>query len=1080
MLRFYLLGGSQISRDDRQLAPLLSAKSRALLCYLGMLGRPQPRMALASLFWGEKSDAQALVNLRQAVHQIREVLPGAILSTRTSVGIAPGQPTSIDTQLFAQQAILGLTGDQAALRAALDLYQGDLLADLYIGEAPAFDEWVYHEREWLRGLAIRGLRAIVAHAVAQREISAGLHYARRLLTLEPWLEEAHRQLIQLLDWDGQTGAAIAQYERCRRLLAAELGVVPGAETEALYQAIRARHNPPAAPVWAIRAAPRHNLPAQVTSFVGREDELADLARRLRPPASVDPARPPARLITLTGTGGVGKTRLALQVAEALRDAFPQGVYLVELAPLADPAHLPAAVAAALGLSDRASRALPDQLADYLADRRVLLILDNCEHLLDACAQLANMLLRACPGLYLLATSREALLAAGERRYPVRPLPIPDQGQLPALATAAAQLFIERAMALEPDLAIAEPEALAIAQICRRLDGLPLAIELAAAQIVAMPLDQIAARIGAPLDLLVSQRRTPEPRHQTLYNLIAWSVGMLSAAERALFYRLAVFAGGWTEASCAAICADPPGGAIAAQQVPELLHALAEKSLVLRSAPAAAEGRQPPGPDAGGRYDLLETIRQYAGEQLRQSGEEQAIRARHLAHFLALAEAAEIELTGPRQKAWLDRLDADLDNIRVALAWARETNPDDGGRLAGALGQFWQARGHFSEGRAALDQALAAASPLPSRWRARALSWGGRLANRFAERERSMALLGEGLAMSRAVGDLAGAAMALNFLGVVVESTGAFAEAQRMFEESLALYRSIEHHWGCTLVLINLAQGARVRSDYGATRRYAEESLRLQRQIGDQRGIGLSLDALGEVATIQGDFATAQRDLDEALAIQQTIGDRQGIVYSLTDLGQLALMRGDLAAARSWLEQSLTLKRELGSKADIACSLCYLGAVALAEGQAEAARQLLEQSLAMQQQVGIQSDIAYTRYYLGLAALALGDLDEAHQQLDQSLEIQREVRDRNCVAACLVGLGELAIRAGAIEQGVRLTAAAAGLRARGGIVAAASEHVASARVRAAAQAQLSPVAFAAAWERGYAAELDQALGSVTLV
>lgn len=708
---------------------------------------------------------------------------------------------------------------------------------------------------------------------------------------------------------------------------------------------------------------------------------------------------------------------------------------------------------------------------------MLLILDNCEHLLDACAQLANMLLRACPELYLLATSREALLAAGERRYPVRPLPIPGQGQLPALATAAAQLFIERAMTLEPDLAIAEPEALAIAQICRRLDGLPLALELAAAQIVAMPLDQIAARINAPLDLLVSQRRTPESRHQTLYNLIAWSVGMLSAAERALFYRLAVFAGGWTEESCAAICADPPGGAIAAQQVPELLHALAEKSLVLRAAPAADDGRQPPGqpgPDTGGRYDLLETIRHYAGEQLRQAGDEPTLRSRHLAHFLALAEAAEIELTGPRQKAWLDRLDADLDNIRVALAWARETNPDDGGRLAGALGQFWQARGHFREGRTALDQALAAASPLPGRWRACALGWSGRLANRFAERARSMALLGESLAMSRAVGDLAGAAMALNFLGVVVESTGAYAEAQRMLEESLAIYRAIDHRWGCALVLINLAQGARVRSDYPATRRYAEESLRLQRQIGDQRGIGLSLDALGEVATIQGDFTAAQQYLNEALAIQQTIGDRQGIVYSLTDLGQLALMRGDLAAARAWLAQSLTLKQELGSQADIACSLCYLGAVALAEGHLDEARQLLDQSLLLQQQVTIKSDIAYTRYYLGLAALAMGDLGEARRQLDQSLAIQCEVRDRNCVAACLVALSELAIRAESAERAVRLAATAAGLRARGGIAASAGEEATSRQVLATASARLSPPAFAAAWEQGHARELEQAL------
>lgn len=358
MLRLHLLGGSQISWNETPVTALHAAKGRALLCYLALAGRPQPRLALASIFWGEKSDAQALVNLRQAVRQLRAALPGVIVSTRTSVGLAPGQPISIDSQIFAQQAILGLTGDQATLRAAIDQYHGELLADLYLSDAPTFEEWLHQEREWLRGLAVRGLRAIVAHAVAQREIVAGLHYARRLLALEPWLEEAHRQLIQLLAWDGQIGAALAQYDRCRQILTGELGVAPGPETAVLYQALRAQHDqpapPPARPNWAALAPPRrHNLPAQVTSFVGREDELAELTRRLRPPVAVDPVRPPTRLITLTGTGGVGKTRLALQVAEALRDAFPHGVYLVELAPLANPAHLPAAVAAALGLSEQA-------------------------------------------------------------------------------------------------------------------------------------------------------------------------------------------------------------------------------------------------------------------------------------------------------------------------------------------------------------------------------------------------------------------------------------------------------------------------------------------------------------------------------------------------------------------------------------------------------------------------------------------------------------------------------------------------------------------------------------------------------
>jgi predicted ATPase/class 3 adenylate cyclase len=489
------------------------------------------------------------------------------------------------------------------------------------------------------------------------------------------------------------------------------------------------------PLKSLDALP-NNLPLQLTSFVGREREQAEVRRLLTT----------ARLVTLTGTGGCGKTRLALQVGAELADAFADGVWFVDLAPLADPALVPQTVAAVLGVHEVAGRPLLQTVADHLRGRELLLILDNCEHLLDACAQLADALLRACPRLRILATSRELLGVAGESAWRVPSLTLPDARQPPAAASLtqyeAVRLFIERAVAALPTFAVTNQNAPAVAQLCWRLDGIPLAIELAAARVRMLTVEQIAARLDDRFRLLTGGSRTALRRQQTLQAAIDWSYQLLSEEERLLLQRLAVFAGGWTLEAAEAVGV---GASIEGADVLDLLGALVDKSLVVAEGQGAHE-----------RYRLLETIRQYAGEKLLEAGEVGPIRDQHRDWYVGLAARAEPELTGPGEEEWLGRLEVEHDNLRAALAWSLEGDPGVGLRLAASLGGFWARHGHLVEGRrwleAFLTRAPAPDDPEEQRVRARALRRAGILASDQQDRAAARTFLAESLILFRALGD----------------------------------------------------------------------------------------------------------------------------------------------------------------------------------------------------------------------------------------------------------------------------------------------------------------------------------------
>jgi non-specific serine/threonine protein kinase len=703
-----------------------------------------------------------------------------------------------------------------------------------------------------------------------------------------------------------------------RLRAAGPAAPPGRAPAGFPDGPPGARPPPAA------AAPS-NLPAPLTSFVGRERELAAVAALLGA----------HRLVTLTGPGGTGKTRLALQAAADALEQYPDGVWLAELAALADPGPVPHVVAAAVGVREEPGRPLLATLTDALRPRRLLLLLDNCEHLVDACARLADALLRACPRLVVLATSREPLGIAGETVWRVPSLPVPGDGagwppaggpSVDDLAGfAAVRLFCERAAAVQPGFALDAESAPAVAQVCAQLDGIPLAIELAAARVRVLPPRQLLGRLEDRFRLLTGGSRTALERHQTLQAALDWSYDLLTPAERTLFARLAVFAGGFTLEAAEAVGA---GAGIASPAVLDLLTRLVDQSLV------GAEAQ----PDGTARYRLLETLRQYARQRLAAGAGAGRRYDRHAAHYLALAEEAEPRTLGapnPDAPAQLARLEAELDNLRAALRWwAARGRAEPGLRLAGALTQFWYRGGHLAEGRAWLATFLALPAPPAAGGRAArsarltALGAAGELARHQGDHAAAGAHNSERLALARALGDRAASAQALIGLGLVAFAAGDRATAGARFEESLALAPGLAPGF-LSGTLAYLALVAQAQGDRERARARFEEALRVSPTNAARWGRYY-------LAIEEGDFPRA-RALEPAMATQGTAG--RGAAIYVSARGALALAEGDHARARELFGQSLAHWRASRDHGGIAFVLAHFAALAAAEGRSRRAARL---------------------------------------------------------------------------------------------------------------------------------------------
>jgi predicted ATPase/DNA-binding SARP family transcriptional activator len=720
-----------------------------------------------------------------------------------------------------------------------------------------------------------------------------------------------------------------------------------------------------------------HLPTPHTRFVGREREIAEVTRLL---TSV-------RLLTLTGPGGCGKTRLAVAATQSL-PPFEHGAWFVDLSGLDDAALVPQVVAMTLGVPEGRGRSLDETLSEYLRHKQLLLILDNCEHLLAACAELTQRLLEDCANVRILATSREPLNVRDEIVWLVPSLSVPDLDS-PTRQIAeseAVQLFVARASETLPGFNLGEGNAATIAQICRRLDGIPLAIELAAARVKLLDVTQIAARLDDSLQLL-TRGADAVPRHQTLRAALDWSYQLLQPRERTLFRRLAVFTGGCTLEDVEAVCADDllsssqtDDDHLRAADMLDLLSDLADKSLL-----TIAERI----PGVAVRYRLLEPIRQYALDELRRSEAEHTLRDRHLAHFTAFAEQAEGQLKRADQLQWLQRLDKEHDNLRAALEWSARAGSRStiGLRLAAALRLFWQRRTYLSEGRRWLEQAIAnfdqhpdGHPPQADRHLARALvalEWLGVYRGEYATTRSN---LDRALTLARTLNDHAIESEALGMLTVLSEYTGDLAAAAQYAEASVATARRSGDDW--TLALVTHFRG-RVwyrRGDVPAARLALEESERLFRATGDKQSVATVLSTLAGMAS---DSDVARIQFEEVLAIFQELGHREGLIIVLSNLAGRALMQNDLARAEPWYEQALAQARELNARITIAFCLRGLGRIRILRGDWPVAERFLRESAALNQATDHQTWLALSLAGLARIAAARGQIAQAARVLGAS-------------------------------------------------------------------------------------------------
>ena len=933
----------------------------------------------------------------------------------------------------------------AAFVAASDALAAATAAQVSLGCEP-----------WTDPISIRARMALHSGAAQERD---GDYFGPVLSRVSRLLSAAH---------GGQTLVSSAAYELVRDqmpdgALTRDLGscrLKDLERPERVYQLIHPELADDFPPLRSLDDVP-NNLPQYLTGFVGREREMGEVRTLLSG----------TRLLTLTGTGGMGKTRLSQQIAADILEEYPDGVWRVELAPLTSGTQVPQAVAQALGVNEQPGQGMPETLTANLKDKQLLLLLDNCEHLVAECAELAAALLRSCPQTRVLATSREPLNIAGEQVYRVPSLSLPDpkQGDSTIVQSLrqyeAVRLFIERTLLVKPAFAVTHANAPALAQVCHRLDGIPLALELASARMRSLSVEEINDRLSNRFRLLTGGDRTATPRQQTLRGLVDWSYDLLSGQEKTLLARLSVFAGGWTLAAAEAVCGFDP---VEEWEVLDLLTSLADKSLV------SAEEE-----NGATRYRMLETLRQYAAEKCESADETGPVRSRHRDWFLALAEEAEIQLKGPDQAAWLSRLETEHDNLRAALDWcATYTEGEAGLRLAGALWRFWQIRGHFTEGREHLARALGRASSRTAA-SAKAHSGAGNLALFQGDTAAARSLNEQSLAISRESGDAPGVAYALNYLGYIARSQGDPVSARTQYEESLAISRRFGDKYLTASVLYNLGYVFSFQSDHVSARTLYEESLAIRREIGDKYGIAYSLNNLGMVAYDQGDPVSAGALCEESLAIQRGLGDQRGVAMSLNNLGNIAKVQGDPVRARSFQEESLTIRRKLGDRQGIALTLLNLGSLAHDQGDKVSSRSFNEEGLAISREIEDKQITAMLLVNLGTLACDTGDHASARALHSESLAIFQELGNNYFIAYSLEALAEVFLRESQAREAVILWGVADALRESAGSPLVPSEQTKHLQRLERAQSLLGDArAFAVAWEEGRGLTVEQAMAYAT--
>jgi len=948
LLDLRLLGTPSATVQGKPLAPLRSRKGLHLLALLALApGRERDRTYLAGTLWPDSDESLALANLRRALTNLKAALGEAARlvaspSSRTLRLDGVGSEARVDVAAF-DAAIA--RGDAAALEEAIGLYDGPLLS----GDDA---DWIFTERLSRERAFVDALERAAEARLAAGDVAAAETMFRRAVAAEPLRESAHRGLMRSLAEAGNPSGALESYHSLRALLRRRVNAEPAAETRALYESLREAARQPS-PAVSERAAPREEqtaapvrLPQAVSAFIGRDAELREVAQHLEA----------ERLVTLVGAGGVGKTRLALETARRAAPDFPDGVAFTDLAPLTDPALVTAAIASALELTDGDGNLPPrEALLRALEPRRLLLVLDNCEHLLAACAEVADALLRRCPGVRLLATSRQPLGLMGERVWRVPALSIPDETALPsddgALVAAlkahdGTRLFLERATAASPQFTPAGRQGRALVAVCRRLDGIALAIELAAARVRVLTVEQIHTRLDDRFRLLTGGDRAALPRQQTLRALIDWSYDLLDEKERALLARLSVFAGGWTLEAAEQVCGSAP---LQPEEVVDLLTALVDKSLVLFDDARAAEG-------GAGRYRMLETVREYAGERLA-AGEEDgdALRDRHLAYFAARADGGENGMTGADQIRWADFFAQEQGNLRAAWEWATVRRDADRALIIpAACWRFQRARGFFTQGRAWVEEALARfgadASPAV---RKRAHTSAGNLAMIQGDYPVARGHIEALIAASDDLGDDYGRHLGLTNLGILEEMAGNHERACELLESCLPFFRSVDNRAHVATIQYNLSIVHSNTGNVEAAFATVRESLATRRSLGDRRGIAVALNHLAQLEMEAGEAETALDHVRECIAIAHDLKQQNAEATAYSTLGSLLLHQGQYDRSRACLAYSLRLFRAMESRTDLVILLENCAALAAAEGDQERSARLFGAATHFRDVMGLQ-------------------------------------------------------------------------------------------------------------------------------
>jgi predicted ATPase/DNA-binding SARP family transcriptional activator len=979
-LSLALLGSLQFILDGQPIAGFAYNKARALLAYLAIeAGRPHHRDALIGLLWPDLPDTAARTNLRQVLANLREAVgdagssPPFLHITRDTIQFNPCSSYDLDVSAFtallasceahSHRHLERCRSCAVRMGQALALYRGDFLAGFVVGDSAPFEEWQLHQRERLHRQAAGALARLANHHEQRGESERACHYAQRQIELDPWREEAHRQTMRLLARGGQRSAALAQYQVCRQVLARDLGVEPEAQTTALKLSIEnedLRITPTNPADFSILNA-QFSIPAPATPLIGRAAELAELGALLENPA--------CRLITIVGPGGIGKTRLALAATAEQAGVFADGVMFVPLQAISAVAFVAPAILSALAIPLQGQRDPREQLRDAVCGKELLLLLDNVEQVLgpeqgdDSIATLLSSILARAAGVTLLITSRERLGMSGEWLFDLSGLSYPAGETTGGFeGYSAVQLFVQRASQVRRQYVLAEAEARAIARICRLVEGLPLAIELAAAWVRLLPSTDIAQEIERNLQFLTSSLHDVPARHRSMQAVFDHSWGLLTEAERRALSKLSVFRGGFTHEA-----AEQVAGASS-----QMLAALVDKSLLQHT------GR--------GRYDMHQLVRQYAHAQLRASGEVERTRTDHLLFFLALVEGEGVQ---SEYLEAFDQLEADHDNVRATLEWGQSHGgpapQGTGARLAGALGRFWYVRRYWSEGRAWSEAALAAddqaamatQSYLPALVRARLLFGIGILTSAQGDYRRGMARLEEALALFRTLPDTQATALTLNELGNAAFEQGDYQRATKLLDESLSLFRKLEDQWGIALLLSSMGVMAAKHGDYEHAATLASESLTLCRELGGTGPTITVLNTLSEIAIVQGDYQRATALLEESLAFDRARDNpgRRG-AWALRDLGLVAQAQADHRRAAQHFVESLMIRRDLQDIAGIAQCLTSLAEVAEALEQPALAARLWGATEALRASSGASLSLAERVRYERSVAAARAQIDEA--------------------------------------------------------------------------------------------------------